>query len=197
MRKQDRLSALEMSVARHDHFAIFRRAINDRLLQFDDQSLNFSRLTSDVQMHVERDLIISRASGVESAARLADPISQCLLDVHMNVFELDTELELAAIDLRADLLQAVDDLIAIVVGDDVLSGEHFRMRDRAFDVLTIQPLIESNRRLEFIDHLVRRLLETPAPEFSVPISHNSLLRTENRSTPSMPRPPALRPRLRQ
>ena len=115
-------------------------------------------------MRVERDLVIAAACRVQSAARLADRVGQALLDVHVNVFERNGEVEIAVLDFLQDIAQPGDDGIFIRFRDDAALGEHFRVRDAARDVLTVHTLIEGNRCLEIVDHLVRALGETTAPK---------------------------------
>ena len=72
VRKQNRLGALQVRVARHDDFAILFRRFNQLRLQFQNQSLNLADLAAHIKMSVERDLVIATASRVKSAARRPD-----------------------------------------------------------------------------------------------------------------------------
>ena len=61
-------------------------------------------LVADPQPQVGRDLVVAAAAGVQLAADVADPVDQGPLDVHVDVFQVLAELELAGGDFPADLL---------------------------------------------------------------------------------------------
>ena len=56
---------------------------------------------------VGRDLVVAAAGGVQLAADVAQPVDQRPLDVHVDVFQLDAELEAALLNFLADLAQAL------------------------------------------------------------------------------------------
>ena len=114
-------------------------------------------------MRVERDLVVAAARRVQAAAGLADGVGQALLDVHVDVFEVDGELEVALLDLLQDVLEPRDDLIAVLVRDVAAFREHRRMRNGTSDILVVHALIEIDGGLELVDHLIGRLGETASP----------------------------------
>ena len=69
---------------------------------------------------IGRHLIVARARRVQPPGGRADQILQAAFDVHMHVFKLALELEFAALDLVCDLIQALDDLAGVGLGDDAL-----------------------------------------------------------------------------
>ena len=69
--------------------------------------------------------------GVQLAADVADPIDQGPLDVHVDVFELDRELEPALVDRQTDFREPLDDLPALVGRQQTDLGEHLGVGDRA------------------------------------------------------------------
>ena len=85
------------------------------------------------------------------------------LDVHVDVFQLLAELELAGGDLVADLLQAGDDLVPLVVGEHADLGEHVGVGDRAADVVGVEPAVEAHAFGELLDAAVRRLIKNTTP----------------------------------
>ena len=54
---------------------------------------------ADPEPQVGRDLVVAAAAGVELAADIAEAVDQRPLDVHVDVFQLLAELELAGGDL--------------------------------------------------------------------------------------------------
>ena len=118
---------------------------------------------ADPEADVVRDLVVAAAAGVELAADVADPLDQRPLDVHVDVFQLLAELEAAGGDFVADLLQAGDDLVALVVGQDADLGEHVGVGDRAADVVGVEPAVEAHAFGELLDAVVHRLVKYTAP----------------------------------
>ena len=101
---------------------------------------------------------------MQPAARLADRVGQALLDVHVDVFERDRKVKVTVLDFLQDITKPGDDGISIRFRDDAALGEHLRVRDAARDILAVHALVEGDRRLEIVDHLVRALGEATAPK---------------------------------
>ena len=120
-------------------------------------------LVADPEPEVGRDLVVAAAAGVELAADVADAVDEGPLDVHVDVFQLLAELELAGGDFVADLLQAGDDLVPLVVGEDAHFGEHVGVGDRAADIVGVEPAVEAHAFGELLDTAVRRLVKHTAP----------------------------------
>ena len=121
---------------------------------------------ADPEPQVGRDLVVAAAAGVELAADVADAVDQRPLDVHVDVFQLVAEREVAGGDLLADLLQAGDDLVPLVVGEDADLGQHVGVGDRAADVVGVEPAVEAHAFGELLDAAVRRLVEHTAPRLA-------------------------------
>ena len=163
MREQDRLRALEMRVAGHDHVFVFFCGVGKCFLQCFDELCYFDRFAAHVHMRVECYLVVAASCCVQSAAGFADGFSQAFFDVHMNVFEIDGEIEIACFDLGEDVLETADDCFYIVVAQNAHFVEHFGMGDAAGDVFMVHALIEVDRSLKFIDHFVGGFGEPAAP----------------------------------
>ena len=71
--------------------------------------------------------------------------------------------KLAGGDFVADLLEAGDDLVPLVVGQDADLGEHVGVGDRAADVVGVEPAVEAHAFGELLDAMVHRLVEYTAP----------------------------------
>ena len=71
--------------------------------------------------------------------------------------------ELAGGDLVADLLQAGDDLVALVVREDADLGQHVGVGDRAADIVGVEAAVEAHAFGELLDAAVGRLVEDTAP----------------------------------
>ena len=164
VREEDGLRALQMRVARHDRVGIALRRLDERTLQVGDAAEHGERLAAHIEVRVERDLVVAAARRVQPAARLADRVGQSLLDVHMDVFERDGKVEVTVLDFLQDITKPGDDGIFIRFRDDAALGEHLRVRDAARDILAVHALVEGDRRLEIVDHLIRTLGEATAPK---------------------------------
>ena len=119
---------------------------------------------------------------MELPADVADPLDQRPLDVHVDVFELDRELEAALLDFLADLGQGLLNLAALVGGQQADLGEHLGVGDRAGDVLRIEPPVEAHALGELLDAAVGRLVEHPTPRL---LCHPS---PREKGTPVLKRP---------
>ena len=87
------------------------------------------------------------------------------LDVHVNVFEGRVEGELAGLDLAGNLLEARDQGICVLAGNQPGSAKHLCVGDGAADVVARQGLVEMDRSAEPLHGRVGGALESPAPEF--------------------------------
>jgi hypothetical protein len=96
---------------------------------------------------------------------LADAFDQPGLDIHMNILKRDRPLEVTLLDVRLNTLQTGNNGTALLCGNDAGVGEHAGMRDRAGDVVAIQPLVEVNRGSKRLHEGIGRFREASAPGF--------------------------------
>ncbi len=94
-----RLGGLQMREARHDGVGMLLGAIEESGDQAGQRRFRPGKLFLDPEAEIERDLVVARAGGVQPAGGRADQRRQPRLDVHVDVFELARELEIAAFDL--------------------------------------------------------------------------------------------------
>ena len=139
------LGPLEMRVARHHGVGVSFGQPDQRDAQPVDSVQDVADGLLHVQAHVDGDLVVARPRRVELPSRLADRLEQPALDVHVDVFELGPPGEVAVLDPLADGHQPVDDGRSLVIGDDPLPAEHPGVRDRARDVLAVQPAVVVDR----------------------------------------------------
>ncbi len=118
---------------------------------------------ADPQPQIGRDLVIAAAGRVQLAPHLAEPLDECPFDVHVNVFELDVELEAALLNFAADVAQGLLNSPAFVVGEQADVGQHLGMRDRGGDIVRIKAAIEAHTFSELLHAAVGRLLKNAAP----------------------------------
>lgn len=75
---------------------------------------------------------------MELATCGTDALGELGLDVHVDVFELDGEVEVARIDVFFDLAEASFDLVEFVLGEDASFHLRTCMGDGACDVVFIE-----------------------------------------------------------
>jgi hypothetical protein len=100
---------------------------------------NEPNLFPQKKTHIERDLIVAAAGGVELPSRGADFLAQTALDVHMDILVSRGEKKLSTVDLLFDGFQAVDNFPRVPRRDNPLPRKHFRMGNAAGDVVTVKP----------------------------------------------------------
>ena len=96
-------------------------------------------------------------------AGIADALGEQLLDVHMNVLVIERELYVAFLDILEDALEALNDLLGLMLLDDALPAQHGRVRDRAGDVLLVQAAVKQDGRVKVVYYKIGLLLETSCP----------------------------------
>src|SRR5690606_37598454 len=95
-------------------------------------------LVAQPQADVGGHLVVAAAAGVQLLAGDADAVGQAGLDVHVHVFQVDAPVEGAGLDLALDGLQAVDDGVALGVGEYADLRQHGGVGDRTHDVVAVQ-----------------------------------------------------------
>ena len=159
----DGLSGLQVREARHDRGRILLGAIDQGGLQVGQHEFQPIDGVAHPQADVERHLVVARAGGVQAAASRADQLGEAGLDVEMDVLELGRELEAPALDLLLDLDQAAPDRRAVLAGEDALGHQHLGVRQRARDVLRIEPLVEADGDVDALHDFRRPELVAAAP----------------------------------
>ena len=120
-------------------------------------------LVTQPQADVGGDLVVAAAPGVQFFTGDADAVGQACFDVHVHVFEVDAPVELAGLDFALNGLQAIDDAVALGIGQHADLGQHGGVGDRAHDVVAIQALVESDGGGEAGDEGVDGFTEAAAP----------------------------------
>ncbi len=160
-----RLCALQVGIARHNRVEVFLRLFHEHLFKVNRQLHQLADFLFDVQAHIERDLIVSRARRVQPLAGVADALRQRDLDIHVNILVFRIEyVEVVVFNIVEDFLQSGDNFLRLMLLDNSLSAEHSRVRNRAGDVLAVQPSVKLNGGVEIIYCVIGFLLETSCPK---------------------------------
>ncbi len=145
-------------------------AADERPLQLDQPRVDLVDGVADPQPQVGRNLVVAAAGGVQLAADVAQAVDQCPLDVHVDVFQLDAELEAALLNFLANVAQGLLNLLAFGGRDQPDFGQHLGVGDRAGDVVRIKAAVEAHAFGELLHARVGRRLEYAAPRL---LSHVS------------------------
>ncbi len=171
MRKIHRLRPLKMRVAGDDDVAVPPGEIHERPLQVAQQLADRIALVPEIQPDIQRDLIVPRARRVQLRAGVADALRQLGLDVHVDVLQLRLETELSRRDLRADFPQALDDLRALLFGNQPRLFQRRAVRDGALDVMPPQPPVEADALAERLEQCGGLFFESAFPHRARSIPH--------------------------
>ena len=87
MGKEHRLRPLQMSVARHHHLLIPTSQAQQRPLHATQPSHRLADYLTGVEAHIQRDLVIAGAPGVQAPCCRTNELVQPPLDVHVQVFQ--------------------------------------------------------------------------------------------------------------
>ena len=137
----------------HDGIGVLLRLARDDLDQLHNEVLNVDDLFFEVELHVERHLIVAAARGMQALAVVADALGQLALDEGVNILRLHIKGQRAALDVGEDALQALDDLLGALLRDDAASAEHGRMGDAALDILAVHTAVKADGAVEVVGRL--------------------------------------------
>ena len=95
----DWLCSLQMREAGHHGLGMLFGPVEEGSDQPGQRLLGALQLLLDPKPEIECDLVVARAGSMQAPGRRADQYRQPRLDVHMDVFELAGEFEIATFDL--------------------------------------------------------------------------------------------------
>ena len=163
VRQRDRLCFLEMGKSRHICLCVLLHQFQEHFQHLPEQSVELADLIPCIQLHIQRDLIIPAAPGVQLLSRIPDAFDQIRLHKTVDVFIFVCDLQASVLHISADPLQPFYDLRLLLLRQDPLLREHRHMRDAAPDILLIKSLVERNRSIKIVHQLIRLFCETSAP----------------------------------
>ena len=165
MAEGHRLGRLHMGEARHDGVDMLLGLREQRALQRQQALIGAFAGGAHPKPEIRHHLVVARARGVQPPGRRADDLGQPRLDVQMNVFQFALEDEVAVGDFLFDLVQALEDGLGVILGDDAFGGQHAHMRPRAGQVFARQPLVEIDGGGNLPHDRGGAGFEPPAPHF--------------------------------
>ena len=109
-------------------------------------------------------LVIARTTSMQTLSRLADTTRKLGLNGHVNVLVVDIEREFASIDIGANPIESRANRLGIGLANDALSCKHFGMSLGTRDILTVQMLVDGQRRAKLLRNLRHARLKTASPQ---------------------------------
>src|SRR5262249_39328659 len=134
MAEQNRLSALKVRIARQNCVGIFLREPDESALQSYKQCSIFIGFVSKIEPKVQGDLVVSAASCVQLGSGGTDACGQSRLDIHVNVFESDLELESVIGDFVSNGFKARFNQLAFFLGQQAGLFKGCGVRQRTLDI---------------------------------------------------------------
>ena len=161
---EDRLSAPHVRVRGHDGLPRRRRAIRQRGDQTDDLPLQKRQPAAQVEAEIQRDLLVARTTGVETAPDVSEALDELPLDerVHVLVGARDERRIVAA--ALPDLDQRVANGAGVGSRQHAGVGQRLGPRQAPLHVVFEQAPIEPERRLEAEYLLVGSAGEPAGPQ---------------------------------
>ena len=167
--EEDRLSVLQVGVARHHHAHVLLGDVEKHTAQgavaLHEVGAQFLGVEADVRRH----LVVAAAARVQARARRADVAREGALHGHVDVLVVDVPGKVAVGNLARNVGQAGVDGLLVGLGDDALLGEHLGVGAAAGDVLLCHGLVHLEGRAELLREGVDALLKPATPK-----SHRAL-----------------------
>lgn len=105
-------------------------------------------------LHIDRDLVVAAAAGVELFADVADFFREQDFHVHVDVLVGWVEMHLASFDLLENLAKTCHQRGCFFLRDDADIAEHRRVGDGALNVPIIQFLVKADGGMKILHQLV-------------------------------------------
>ena len=161
--EQDRLAALQVGVAGDDRIRVSLGTAQQRRLEPAQELGELVEGIPAIHAHVECDLVVARACGVQLGTGVADAPRQLRLDVHVDVLEGDIELEIPGGDVFLDPLEPASDLVELALFDDPGAQQGSSVRDRAAHIVRVEPPVIGDRLAVILDEVGGAFFESAFP----------------------------------
>ena len=157
------LGNLHVREARHDDAVVLLGLRNEHFLEVFDALDDFIDFAAEVEADVGGNLVVAGASGVKALAGVADEGGKTGFNVEMNVLELELPLELAGLNLFADLSHAALDVFEVFCGNHADLFEHGCVSNGTININERHALVEVNARGVAKNKSVNRFREAAGP----------------------------------
>ena len=101
---------------------------------------------------------------MQPLASIAHAGGQSLLHKGVHILGIGVNLQCAAVQIVQNGLQALVDIVHILLGDDALLAQHSRVYHAAVDILFDHPRIKADGRVKVVHAAVHRFAGTSLPK---------------------------------
>ena len=127
------------------------------------QFRNLVDLITSVQTHIQSNLIVAAASGVQSLSGISDAAGQLTLQKCVDIFLRLINVQSSSFQFVLDLSQTVYDIVTVLLADDSLFCKHRSVGNAAADVLSPETLIKADRSIKLKGKCVWLFCKSSAP----------------------------------
>ena len=168
--EQHRLGTLKVSVAWHQCRSVLLSEFQQRLLHSPQPRNRLLDDLSGVESHVQGNLIIAGAAGVQPTAHRSHQLSEAPFNVHVQVFQRRVPGKLADLNLAFHRLKAGDYGLSIFGGNYSLPAKHSRVGDGTRNIVAIQAaiIVDGDGVIAIVSHLAPCLCNTKINKWSPP-----------------------------
>lgn len=136
MAERDWLRHLKMGEARHGIGCVLQRTRGQRAHERRDLAADAINRVAHPEAEICRHLVVARACCMQALASLTDVLRETCLDIHVNIFEILREIEIARFDVARNPVQPVADFLFLGSGQQADACQHGGVSQRAAYVLT-------------------------------------------------------------
>ena len=115
MGEGDRLRLLQVGETRHEGIQILLHDAQDSLQKMLQQGVRLVNLIADVKLHIQRDLIIAAAAGMQLLSGVPDPADQMRLHKAVNILIFIRKCKFPALDIPENGAESADNLLHLPV----------------------------------------------------------------------------------
>ena len=154
---------LQVGIARHDRLHMLLGQVQQDLAQMEELASDLLELVLEVEVHVSRHLVITRAGCMEFAGHWTDFFGQQGLHVHMDVFINHIKADLSRLVFLQELGQAGLDGLGFVCVNNPGLSQHLDMGQTALEIIGGQAVVKADTGSKFLYPAFQRSLKTAAP----------------------------------
>ena len=167
--KGDGLGPLHVGVAGHHRGGVLLRFAAQHFHKVLQLGLDGGAVLAQGQAHIQSDLVVAAAGGVQALARVADAGGELPLHKGVDVLGVRVNHQGAGIQIGQNALQALHNLLAFAFLDDAALPQHGGVGHAALDILPVHPAVDGDAGVKVVGLGVGFLLETAFPKLhSVP-----------------------------
>ena len=169
--KGDGLGPLHVGVARHHRGGVLLRFAAQHFHKVLQLGLNGGAVLPQSQAHIQGHLIVAAAGGVKALSRVADAGGKLPFHKGVDVLGVRVDHQRAAVQIRQNALQPLNDLLAFAFLNDAALSQHGGVGHAALNVLPVHPAVDGDAGVKVVCLGVGFLLEAAFPKLHSVPSH--------------------------